>query len=39
VWNHNFFWNSMKPGGGGPATGKVAELIKRDFGDFDKFKV
>lgn len=39
VWNHNFYWNCMKQGGGGPATGKVAELIKRDFGDFDKFKV
>ena len=28
----------MKPGGGGPATGKVAELINRDFGSFDSFK-
>jgi len=26
-------------GGGGPATGKVAELIARDFGSFDAFKV
>ena len=29
----------MKKGGGGPATGKVAELINRDFGSFDAFKV
>lgn len=35
---HTLFWDSMKPGGGGPATGKVAELIDRDFGSFDNFK-
>ena len=37
-WNHSFFWNCMSPKGGGAATGKVAELINRDFGSFDKFK-
>ena len=35
---HTLFWDSMKPGGGGPATGKIAELIDRDFGSFDIFK-
>jgi Fe-Mn family superoxide dismutase len=35
---HTLFWNSMKPGGGGPATGKIAELIDRDFGGYDNFK-
>jgi len=35
---HTLFWESMKPGGGGPATGKIAELIDRDFGSFDNFK-
>ncbi len=35
---HTLFWESMKPGGGGPATGKIAELIDRDFGGFDNFK-
>ncbi len=35
---HTLFWDSMKPGGGGPATGKIAELIDRDFGGFDSFK-
>lgn len=29
----------MKQGGGGPATGKVAELINRDFGSYDAWKV
>ena len=37
VWNHTFYWHSMKPGGGGAAHGKVAEMIERDFGSFDKF--
>lgn len=38
VWNHTFFWESMKPNGGGSPTGKLAEAINRDFGSFDKFK-
>lgn len=38
VWNHTFFWESMKPGGGGAPTGALAEAIVRDFGSFDKFK-
>ncbi len=38
VWNHTFYWHSMKPAGGGAPTGKVAELIERDFGSFDAFK-
>jgi Fe-Mn family superoxide dismutase len=37
VWNHTFYWNSMKPGGGTP-SGKLAEKIAADFGSFDKFK-
>lgn len=38
VWNHTFFWNSMKPGGGGAPAGKIAEKINADFGSFDAFK-
>lgn len=37
VWNHTFYWNCMKPGGGGPATGAVAERINADFGSYEKF--
>jgi superoxide dismutase, Fe-Mn family len=37
VWNHSFFWNSMKPNGGGAAGGELAKLIDRDFGSFDAF--
>jgi len=38
VWNHTFYWNSMKPNGGGAPTGKLAERINKDFGSFDAFK-
>ena len=37
-WNHTFFWNLMKANGGGAPTGKVAELITRDFGSFEAMK-
>ena len=38
IWNHTFFWNCMSPNGGGAPTGRIAELIDRDFGGFDAFK-
>jgi Fe-Mn family superoxide dismutase len=38
VWNHTFFWNSMKPNGGGQPTGELADKINTAFGSFDKFK-
>ncbi|MCS6799083.1 MAG: superoxide dismutase [Myxococcota bacterium] len=38
VWNHTFYWRSMRPGGGGEPTGKVAEAIRRHFGSFGEFK-
>ena len=37
VWNHTFYWHSMKPNGGGQPTGDLADAIKRDFGSFEKF--
>lgn len=37
VWNHSFYWKSMKPGGGGKPGGKIGELVMRDFGSFEKF--
>ncbi|KAL8552419.1 hypothetical protein ACS0TY_001202 [Phlomoides rotata] len=37
VWNHEFFWESMKPGGGGEPPKELLELIKRDFGSFEAF--
>jgi Fe-Mn family superoxide dismutase len=38
VWNHTFFWNCMKPNGGGQPSGAVAEKINQAFGGYDKFK-
>ncbi|PWE16641.1 superoxide dismutase [Fe] [Marinicauda salina] len=38
IWNHTFYWNSMKPGGGGKPSGDLADLIDRSFGSFDKFR-
>ena len=38
VWNHTFYWNSMKPNGGGAPTGAVGEAIEKSFGGYDAFK-
>jgi len=41
IWNHTFYWSSMKAPGagvGGQPTGELADAITRDFGSFDKFK-
>ena len=38
VWNHTFYWSSMKPNGGGQPTGDLLAAIHRDFGSFEKFK-
>jgi Fe-Mn family superoxide dismutase len=37
VWNHTFYWSSMKPSGGGQPTGELAQAITRDFGSYEKF--
>jgi len=38
VWNHTFYWNSLKPNGGGTPTGAIAEAIDTAFGSFEKFR-
>ena len=38
VWNHTFFWNSMKPAGGGKPAGALAAAIDKKWGSFDAFK-
>ena len=36
--NHSMFWQIMKPKGGGDPTGKIADAIKKSFGDFKAFQ-
>jgi Fe-Mn family superoxide dismutase len=38
AWNHNFFWEVMKPNGGGAPSGKIADAINGAFGSFQTFK-
>jgi Fe-Mn family superoxide dismutase len=37
VWNHSFYWQCMKPNGGGQPSGDVAARINADFGGYEKF--
>lgn len=37
AWNHEFFWNSLAPGGGGEPRGPVADLIRSSFGSHATF--
>ena len=38
VWNHTFFWNCLKPNGGGEPTGALLDAIKAKWGSVDEFK-
>lgn len=37
AWNHDFYWRSMRPGGGGEAQGELAGLITEAFGSQQTF--
>lgn len=37
VWNHSFFWHSMKENGGGQPKGKLAVMLQQNFGSFENF--
>lgn len=37
-YNHSFFWNCLKPNGGGTPPEKLAKKIDEAFGSLDKFK-
>ena len=37
VWNHNFYWQSMAPGGHAP-SGKIKDALQSSFGGIDEFK-
>ena len=38
VYNHSFFWQSLRPGGGGAPSGEIGDLLTRDFGGWEKFR-
>ncbi|HEY5310215.1 MAG TPA: superoxide dismutase [Casimicrobiaceae bacterium] len=38
IWNHTFYWNSMRSGGGGKPTGRIAQMIDASFGSYDNFR-
>ncbi len=38
IWNHTFYWHSMRAKGGGKPTGKVAQMIEASFGGYDNFR-
>lgn len=38
VWNHTFYWNIIKPNGGGEPTGMLMDEINNNFGSFAAFK-
>jgi Fe-Mn family superoxide dismutase len=37
--NHSIFWTLMSPRGGGEPTGRVKEIVDRDFGGFAAFQM
>jgi superoxide dismutase, Fe-Mn family len=37
VWNHNAFWRSMRPHGGGGAHGLIGAALADRFGSFERF--
>ena len=38
VWNHTFYWNCLKPQGGGEPVGALADSLLKNFGSFSEFK-
>ncbi|MDE2229595.1 MAG: superoxide dismutase [Alphaproteobacteria bacterium] len=38
IWNHSFFWKSLRPKGGGRPTGDLARAVEESFGSYEKFR-
>ena len=39
AWNHDFYWRSMRPTGGGTPGGALRDAIGRDFGGLSEFRM
>ena len=37
-YNHQLYWDTLSPDGGGEPTGKIVEAISAEFGSFSEFK-
>lgn len=37
VWNHTFYWESMKQNGGGEPGAEMLELINESYGNYEQF--
>jgi superoxide dismutase, Fe-Mn family len=37
AWNHDLYWNSLRPGGGGSPYGPIGKRIRKSFGGFPGF--
>ena len=37
VWNHTFYWHSIKPNGGGKPSAELLKKIELDFGSYENF--
>jgi Fe-Mn family superoxide dismutase len=38
IWNHTFYWEGMKPNGGGEPKGDLLKAIEKSFGNYTNFK-
>jgi superoxide dismutase, Fe-Mn family len=38
IWNHTFYWNGLKPNGGGKPAGALGAAIDAKWGSFDAFQ-
>lgn len=38
IWNHNFYWDSLRANGGGKPGVAMSEAIGRSFGSFEAFR-
>src|SRR5262245_41076990 len=38
IWNHTFYWSSMKPGGGGEPRGDLLDAVVRSYGSVARLR-
>ena len=38
IWNHNLYWESITPGGGGAPSGAAGDAVNEAFGSYDTFR-